>query len=69
VKHLTLTKGDILAKVRNDPRLGWVLIVGEAQHLFEVHDEASYSGKSEASNTTEDEKVRPIWRVTLRVLN
>jgi len=69
VRRLTLTKGDILAKVRSDPQLGWVLITGEAQHLFEVHDDASFSGRSEVSNTTEDDTVRPIWSITLRVLD
>ena len=66
---MTLAKGDVLAKVRSDPQLGWVLITGEAQHLFEVHDDASFSGRGEVSNTTEDETVRPIWSVTLRVID
>ena len=66
---MTLSMGDIVAKVRSDPQLGWVLVTGEAQHLFEVHEKPLFEGRSEVSNTTEDETVRPIWTVTLRVLD
>ncbi len=66
---MTLTQGDILAKVRNDPLLGWVLVTGEDQHLFEVHENASFSGRSEGSTTSEDDAARPIWNAILRVLD